>query len=254
MLVAISIYQWVKYPAMPQCYPYPVIPPPAIDEELPSHLVKPGPERASAAAARVRNDLHAALEKMGLHWGDPVYLRIFKEERVMEVFVRQRSSGKFLRFRSYGIAQQSGELGPKQREGDRQVPEGFYYADPAAMRPDSDYHLAINCGYPNQYDRAQQRTGSFIMIHGHRASAGCLAMSDALVEEIYSLCDAALVNGQQRFAIHIFPFRMTAERMERCKQEPWYDFWMNLKEGYDWFERSQIPPEWCVENLRYSFR
>lgn len=253
-LVAIWFHQPEKRSDMSHSYPFPVIAPPAIDEPLPSHVVSAGKPRANAAAARVRQDLEAALEARGLRWGDPVFLRAFKEERVLEVFVKQASSGKFLRFRSYGIAGQSGVLGPKLREGDKQVPEGFYEAGRGSMRPDSDCHLAINTGYPNEYDRAHERTGSFIMIHGVRGSVGCLAMSDARVEEIYTLCDAALTAGQKSFGIHIFPFRMTPERMERSKAEPWWDFWVNLKEGYDWFENKGIPPKWVVRDLRYSFR
>jgi murein L,D-transpeptidase YafK len=253
-LVGVLFHRSARDSAMSDGYPFPVIPPPAVDEPLPSHLVSAGKPRAQAASARVRMDLEAAMEGMGLRWGDPVFLRAFKEDRVLEVFVRQASSGKFLRFRSYGIAGQSGALGPKLREGDKQVPEGFYDAGLAAMRPDSVCHLAINTGYPNEYDRAHERTGSFIMIHGVRGSIGCLAMSDARIEEIYCLCDAALAAGQKKFGIHIFPFRMTPERMERSKEDPWFDFWTNLKEGYDLFENKGVPPKWEVRNLRYSFR
>lgn len=209
--------------------------------------------RAQAAAARVKPTLSVELAAKGLHWGDPVFLRAFKEEGELELFVQDRKSKQFVLLKCYKIAQQSGELGPKQREGDGQVPEGFYHAGRSAMKPDSTYHLAINCGYPNAYDRAHERTGSFIMIHGNCVSIGCLAMTDPLIEEIYSLCDAALQGGQSFFRIHLFPFRMSKERLATTTENPWHEFWQNLKVGYDHFETHRVPPDVEVKNLRYEF-
>ncbi len=214
----------------------------------------PGPQRAAAAAARVRPALEADLAAKGLHFGDPVFIRAFKEEMVLEVFVRDRTTRKFARFRTYRIAQSSGVLGPKLAAGDSQVPEGFYFVPPAAMKPDSRYHLAFNLGYPNAYDRFYQRTGDSIMVHGNRVSIGCLAMTDAKIEEIYTLCDAALHGSQSFFRVNIFPFRMTAERLEKESGGPWEAFWRNLKEGYDFFEQKGIPPNATVENGRYRFQ
>lgn len=212
-----------------------------------------GASRALAAAARVKPILSNELATKGLHWGDAVFLRAFKEEGALELFVQDRVSKRFVLFRTYQIAKQSGELGPKQREGDGQVPEGFYYAGRASMKPDSAYHLAINCGYPNAYDRVHERTGSFIMIHGNTVSIGCLAMTDEKIEEIYSLCDAALLGGQDFFRIHLFPFRMTETRLAEATGHPWLEFWNNLKQGYDHFETYGIPPEVEEKNLRYEF-
>ena len=211
----------------------------------------PGKPREEAALARVKKGMMAALEEKKLHWGDPVFLRAFKEEARLEVFVLSRESHRFELFRSYPIARQSGVLGPKLQEGDGQVPEGFYAAGKSAMKPDSTYHLAINCGYPNAFDLANGRTGSFIMIHGNEVSIGCLAMTDAKIEEIYSLCDAALDNGQAFFRIHLFPFRMSAERMERAVDDPCFAFWTNIKEGYDFFEMNGIPANAVVSDKKY---
>lgn len=214
---------------------------------------KAGPARAKAAAQRVQELLSADLAEKGLRWGDPVFLRAFKEEGQLEVFLMHQETQRFLLFRSYPIAAQSGTLGPKLREGDGQVPEGFYAVGKGAMKPDSKFHLAFNVGYPNKYDLAHQRTGSFIMVHGNRVSAGCLAMTDEIIEEIYSLCDASLENGQSFFQIHLFPFRMTDVRIEKSRNSEYYDFWKNLQEGYDWFEKQGIPPETMVQEKRYSF-
>ena len=212
----------------------------------------PGPERAQAAAKRVRPELERALKAKGLRFGAPVFLRAFKEEGELELWVQRRDNGKYEHFRTWEVAAQSGKLGPKLAEGDGQVPEGFYFVPRAGMKPDSIFHLAFNIGYPNAYDRHHGRTGTFIMIHGNRVSIGCLAMTDAKIEEIYTLCDAALENGQPYFRVHIFPFRMTPEKMAR--ESEWADFWANLKEGYDHFEREKIPPDTTLQDGRYRFK
>jgi murein L,D-transpeptidase YafK len=209
--------------------------------------------RAAAAAARVRPSLERDLTAAGLSFGDPVFIRAFKEERQMELFVRNRKTQKYQLFRTYPIAAASGDLGPKLAEGDGQVPEGFYYVPPSAMNPNSQFHLAFNIGFPNSYDRALARTGSVIMVHGNAVSIGCLAMTDAKIEEIYTLCDAAHDRGQAFFRIHLFPFRMTANKMQLIAENPNKMFWANLKEGYDFFEQNQIPPDVAVKDGRYTF-
>lgn len=214
----------------------------------------PGPLRAAAAAKRVRSGLERDLATKGLHFGDPVFIRAFKMEEELELWVRHRKSGKFVLFRKYPIAAASGQPGPKLAEGDLQVPEGFYFVPPDGMKPDSTFHLAFNIGYPNAYDRHHQRSGSFIMIHGNRVSIGCLAMTDSKIEEIYTLCDAALTNGQKFFRVHLFPFRMTDDRLSEMRGKKWFPFWQNLKQGYDYFETKRFPPDVIVEDGVYTFK
>lgn len=214
----------------------------------------PGPERAKAAAERVQPGLERDLAAKGLRFGDPVFLRAFKEEEELELWVRHRTSGKYELFRTWKVAAQSGALGPKLAEGDRQVPEGFYFVPPSGMKPDSTFHLAFNVGFPNAYDQAKGWNGTFIMIHGNQVSIGCLAMTDEKIEEIYTLCAAAHAGGQAFFRVHFFPFRMTPERMAKAEGDRWLDFWKNLKEGYDFFERERVPPEVTVEEGRYRFK
>lgn len=214
----------------------------------------PGKERAAKAAETVRPGLERDLAAVGLKFGDPVFIRAFKEEKLLEFFVRNRKTKRFDLFRTYPIAGASGHPGPKLEEGDFQVPEGFYHVPPAAMNPDSSLHLAFNIGFPNEFDQAHQRTGSFIMIHGACNSIGCLAMTDAKIDEIYTLCDAAHNDGQEFFRVHIFPFRMTGERMRAATGDPNEEFWKNLKEGYDLFESSRVPPEVGVADGHYQFK
>ncbi len=209
--------------------------------------------RAEDAAARLRPVLNRDLAKAGLRFGDPVFLRVFKDPGELELWVLRPSTGLYKRFRTYKIAKFSGELGPKLREGDRQAPEGFYSVAADRMNPRSAFHLSFNLGYPNAYDRHHGRTGSLLMVHGSNVSIGCYAMTDAFIEEIYTLCDAALKNGQENFAVHCFPFRLTEERLLRERESEWFEFWTNLKEGYDAFERRGVPPAWSVEAGRYVF-
>ena len=226
------------------------------DSAISSYRNLPGPQRAKAAAERVRPELEVALAEKGLHLGDPVFIRAFKEEKELELWVRRRDGGKYEHFRTWPVAALPGDLGPKLKEGDGQVPEGFYVVPPRGMKPDSKYHLAFNIGYPNAYDTSLGRTGSFIMVHGDQVSIGCLAMTDGKIEEIYTLCDAAHRGGQEYFRVHLFPFRMSPERMEKAEAEggEWLGFWKNLREGYDHFEREKTPPDATVEDGRYRFR
>ncbi|MDP4624337.1 MAG: murein L,D-transpeptidase [Akkermansiaceae bacterium] len=203
---------------------------------------------------RIGKTMEQALKEKDLTLGSPVFIRAFKEERVLELFVENIKSGNYELFRSYKIAAASGELGPKLAEGDGQVPEGFYFVPPSAMLPTSRYHLAFNIGYPNEFDKANDRTGSFIMIHGSNVSIGCLAMTNEKIEEIYTLCNAAHNGGQRFFRVHIFPFRMTEARMQKAAADPNLAFWKNLKTGYDLFEKNKVPPDVSVKDKQYVFK
>jgi murein L,D-transpeptidase YafK len=132
-----------------------------------------------------------------------------------------------------------------------QAPEGFYTISREQMNPNSKYHLALNLGYPNAFDRAHHRTGEYLMIHGQCKSAGCYAMTDALIEEIYGLAREAFLGGNDSFPVHAFPFRMTDANMARHASHPAYPFWKTLKEGYDYFELTRQLPSVAVCNRHY---
>ena len=91
------------------------------------------------------------------------------------------------------------------------------------------------------------------MVHGRCVSIGCYAMTDARIEEIYALADAALRNGQAFFRVHAFPFRMTTARLHRERGSRWFDFWSSLKQGYDHFEEAKRPPNVELSAGRYVF-
>ncbi|MEZ5815939.1 MAG: murein L,D-transpeptidase family protein [Hyphomicrobiaceae bacterium] len=182
------------------------------------------------------------LGKKGMKPEAPIFVRIFKEESELEVWKR-RDDGHFYHFKTYPICTWSGELGPKQAQGDRQAPEGFYTIQKGQMNPNSMFHLAFNLGYPNAYDKAHGRTGSALMVHGKCKSAGCYAMTDALIEEIYALARESFDGGNASFDVHAYPFRMTDANMARHRTSKWFAFWKTMKEGYDYFEQTrQTPP------------
>ena len=194
----------------------------------------------------------AKMKAKGMTRTSPIMVRIFKEEGVLEVW-KQKNNGKYDQIASYEICKWSGKLGPKYIEGDRQAPEGFYTVRPSQMNPNSNYYLAFNIGFPNAYDRANGRTGQHLMVHGACSSSGCYSMTDEQVAEIYAFGRDAFKGGQRDFQIQAFPFRMTAANMARYRNDPNYSFWKMLKQGYDAFETTKVPPKVDVCEKRYVF-
>ena len=207
--------------------------------------------RSRMVADRTRPVLEKRLAERGFAWGSPGLFRIFKVERVLELWIKQGEWYEL--FETFPILGMSGTLGPKLKQGDMQSPEGFYNVPLKGLWPASNYHLAFDIGYPNAYDRAYKRTGKYIMVHGGLNSTGCFAMGDTAVETIWTLAEAALKNRQEFFRVHIFPFRMTEANMAAHAQSPWSSFWQNLKTGYEWFEREHVPPAVVTRQGRYCF-
>ena len=194
----------------------------------------------------------AELKAKKMEKESPILMRIFKEEAELEVW-KQNDSGRFALLRTYPICRWSGELGPKIKTGDRQAPEGIYTITPGLMNPNSSYYLAINTGFPNAYDRANGRTGAFLMIHGGCSSAGCYAMTDEQIAEIYALAREAFLGGEASFQLQAYPFRMTPLNMARHRNSPHLAFWKMIKEGYDYFEVTHLEPRVGVCEKRYIF-
>lgn len=204
------------------------------------------------ALAPLPDDTKAELTKAGLKLGAPMYVRIFKLDNAMEVWLR-KPSGDYVLFRSYQMCNWSGDIGPKTREGDKQAPEGFYVVTARQMNPNSKHYLSFNIGYPNEYDVSLGYTGGALMVHGGCRSQGCYAITDDAIQELFVLAREAFTAGQRRFPVHAFPFRMTEANMDFRKGDKNYEFWINLKEGYDYFERTHRVPVAAVEAQRYVF-
>jgi murein L,D-transpeptidase YafK len=212
-------------------------------------------ERIREVRSRIEPSLKRDLPATQFLLGDRAFIRIFKEERELELWIQPHDEKQFKHWKTWPIAAMSGKLGPKLKEGDQQAPEGFYAVNAKALNPQSDYHLSFNIGYPNDFDQAQGRTGSFIMVHGSNVSIGCFAMTDPVIEQIYLVVEAALNHGQATVPVHVFPFRMTDERMAQAEAEgePWLAFWKNLREGYNRFEGNHLPPHVEFAGNCYTF-
>lgn len=184
-----------------------------------------------------------------------MFLRAFKKEEMMEVWV-QRPDGKYVKFNEFKIYSMSGTLGPKRQQGDCQVPEGYYYI--SDFNPVSNYHLSLGINYPNESDMllsTASKKGGDIYIHGGQASAGCLAMSNYYIEDIYICAVKARTNGQQRIPVVIYPFKPTQANIDYYTRYPQFTknrrLWENMATGYQMFEKSNRLPEVYVNGDGY---
>lgn len=196
--------------------------------------------------------LDERLASAGFTLKQPILVRIFKREFEFEIW--KLKDQRFQHFATYPICRWSGRLGPKLATGDRQAPEGFYWVAAHQLNPNSRWHRSFNLGFPNAYDRALGRSGSFLMVHGGCGSVGCYAMTDAVVDEIWRLVASALAAGQDRFQVQAFPFRMTQENMAAHRGDPNFEFWQQLKAGAELFDTTATPPAVAVCKARYQFR
>ncbi|MCC7251157.1 MAG: murein L,D-transpeptidase [Hyphomicrobium sp.] len=189
------------------------------------------------------------LAEGGFKSGAPMLMRIFKEQSELEIWLEK--GDRFHLFATYPICHWSGTLGPKLREGDKQTPEGFYTINNRQMRHFGRWTRAINLGFPNAFDRAHNRDGSYILMHGGCSSVGCFAMTNPVIGEIYGLANAAIRGGQRHVPVHVFPFRMTDQALAARAQSPWHGFWSSLQAGYISFERTGRPPRVSVCEGQY---
>ncbi len=190
---------------------------------------------------------------------EDMYIRSFKLENELEIWVKDRGVDTYALFRRYNVCTSSGVLGPKRQEGDLQVPEGLYFI--TYFNPTSTYYLSLLVSYPNYSDRIKghkETPGGDIYVHGGCATVGCLPMRDEFIKEIYVMCLMARTNGQTNIPIHIFPARFTAESLDylykNFEDEGKHRFWANLKSGYDYFERThKILPVMYSQDGKYVF-
>lgn len=189
------------------------------------------------------------MTERGLALGDAVFLRVFKAESELEVWMAKDE--RLVRLATYPICHWSGDLGPKLIEGDRQTPEGFYTITRRQLHLSGRWPRSLNLGFPNDVDRALGRSGSYILIHGGCTSVGCFAMTNPVMTEVYAIVERALKQGQDRVHVHVFPFRMTDENLARTQDSPWFPFWQSLKPAYDQFEATHAVPRIAYCENRY---
>jgi murein L,D-transpeptidase YafK len=188
-----------------------------------------------------------------------ILLRAFKKEGDLELWV-ENSSGTYVLAKNYSICATSGVLGPKRRFGDAQVPEGFYELD--WFNPQSNFYLSLHVSYPNAADRilgSKRNLGGDIFLHGNCVTIGCIPITDDGIKEIYWLSVLARNSGQTHIPIEIFPGRLTVGGLDQLasthrNQPELVSFWINLKEGFDFFEKHHRPPVVRVDGGgRYAF-
>jgi murein L,D-transpeptidase YafK len=211
-------------------------------------------QRVLDARIATRFNIKRLYQERGIRYpAAEMFIRIFKRERTLEVWVRPDDGAEFQLLTSYDICALAGELGPKREQGDSQVPEGFYAID--FFNPQSDYLLSLHVDYPNVKDRAtggDVSLGGDIFIHGGCNSDGCLAVTDEGIMELYWMSVEARATGQQRIPVHIFPARLDAGELERLQrvfsEEPERSaFWATLKPGYEFFEQNRRIPAVMVD-------
>lgn len=204
-----------------------------------------------AVAIKTKQDtIIKQFEKVGLQWPPKeIYIRSFKYDSQLEVWVRDAGSANFKLFKTYKVCALAGTLGPKRMEGDYQVPEGFYYI--TEFNPRSDFHLSLKLNYPNQSDKKLSdslRPGGGIYIHGSCVTVGCIPINDMQIEELYLIAATAKNNGQDFIPVHIFPIRFnnpqSQEYLNRLtKDNPGQQkFSVRLKEAYDYFDKEKQLP------------
>jgi murein L,D-transpeptidase YafK len=195
-------------------------------------------------------NLHYPILQKGLHKKGiqikhvEIFLRAFKYEQKLEVWVKGKTQEQFVFFKSYDFCRSSGKLGPKRKEGDYQIPEGLYHVN--VYNPLSNFHLSLGINYPNNSDKILGDTlqpGSDIYIHGGCMTIGCIPITNKNIKELYTITSIAH-QQQEQIPIHIFPFRMNEQNVQKWNtQYPLHAYlWNNLKIFYDFFQKRKIEP------------
>lgn len=188
-----------------------------------------------------------------------ILLITYKAEEKLDLYTKKKTESIYSKIKTYNICSKSGELGPKRKQGDYQVPEGFYYID--RFNPSSNFYLSLGLNYPNQADRKKSsypNLGGDIFIHGDCVTIGCMPMTDDKIKEIYLYAVHARNNGQLKIPVYVLPFKMTAENLDIYASDINYvefkSFWSNLKNGYDQFISNKKELEFSVDKYgNYTF-
>lgn len=170
-----------------------------------------------------------------------ILIVVYKDNDELELYAKRKDEKAYTELTTYQICSRSGQPGPKRRQGDNQVPEGFYHIE--RFNPESNYYLSLGINYPNQSDKKKSEAidpGGDIYIHGSCVTIGCMPVTDDKIKEIYLYAVYAKNNGQEKIPVYIFPFRMTNQNFIRYtgkykNNKELIAFWTNLKIGYDMF-------------------
>ena len=183
----------------------------------------------------------AGLSYIGFH----LFLRVFKKEKTIEAWVKEKRKDDFTLLHTYSFCASSGTLGPKRKEGYLQIPEGVYEIN--HFNPQSSFYLSLGINYPNASDRKlgdPKAPGGSIYIHGNCVTIGCIPITDDKIKELYLLAVEARNSGQARLPVYIFPDRLDQDSLDRLTVELstsrlTKDFWKNLQVVYEDFEKTK---------------
>lgn len=218
-------------------------------------------ERVRTAYAEKESIVKSYFTDQGLSYeGFHLFIRCFKEERLVEVWIQEKNQRQWHLLHSYDFCNTSGTLGPKRKFGDLQIPEGVYKI--IHFNPTSSFYLSLGINYPNKSDEMlgdSRNPGGDIYIHGNCVTVGCIPITDDGIKELYVLAVEARNNGQNEIPVHIFPARLTDEMMTKLSgqygSDPAVDFWRNLKKVYDNFEQNKTLAEIKIDSQgRYQIR
>ena len=217
--------------------------------------------RVSQAWAKNTDSIARMFKAKGINYpAASIYLREFKAQNELELWARNNDTSTYQLIKSYRVCALSGALGPKRWEGDRQVPEGQYFIED--YNPKSDFYLSLLLNYPNYSDLVlgnKTKPGGDIYIHGSCVTVGCIPLTDPVISEVYSICLASRLAGQTFVPVHIYPTRFNRQGLNFLGREYAQDsvkqrFWVNLKTGYDYFEKfHKLQPVMYTPDGRYVF-
>ena len=209
-------------------------------------------ERVRKAFTEKENSISKTLSSQNISINEvEIMLIAYKHEEQLELYAKKKSALAYQKIETYEICSSSGGLGPKRKQGDNQVPEGFYYID--RFNPTSNFYLSLGVSYPNQSDKRKSTAsdlGGDIFIHGSCVTIGCMPMTDDKIKEIYLYAISARQNGQVKIPVYIFPFKMTDQNFNAFSTKyksnsSLIKFWSNLKTGFDKLEAEK-------RELKYS--
>lgn len=177
-----------------------------------------------------------------------IYMQAFKTEKKIELWAKNISDSAFVLIREFPICDISGDVGPKRRVKDLQVPEGFYHI--SNLNPYSKFYLSMQINYPNASDSirgVKGHLGNYIFIHGECISSGCLAITNDKIKELFVYCVEAYNSGQERIGITLFPARLSDSvyaglQSRYSKDKDKLSLWADLRKSYDLFQQTKMPP------------
>lgn len=202
-------------------------------------------ERVRTAYAEKQQLVTKKLKEMNIDINSVnILITAFKHEKEMVIYAKDKNEKTYKKLQTYSICASSGDLGPKRKQGDGQVPEGFYYIE--KFNPSSSYYLSLGVSYPNKADKIKSTAsnlGGDIFIHGECVTIGCMPMTNDKIKEIYIYALQAHQCGQQKIPVYIFPYKFSDTNIAKFKElykkeSALLTFWNNLHTGYEKFNSS----------------